>query len=81
MLGPIEQVSTPLAEITPPDPVDQQQQEQQAEKKSGKSDSDQSDVDAALGLISTGPVQLHPDLDEPVTSGSDIFTEDPGTTN
>jgi len=26
-------------------------------------------------------VQLHPDLDEPVTSGSDIFSEGPGTTN
>ena len=80
MLGPIEQVASP-AEIAPPDPVDQEQEQQQADKKSGKSDSDQSDVDAALGLISTGPVQLHPDLDEPVTSGSDIFSEGPGTTN
>ena len=80
MLGPIEQVAS-SAEIAPPDPVDQEQEQQQADKKSGKSDSDQSDVDAALGLISTGPVQLHPDLDEPVTSGSDIFSEGPGTTN
>jgi hypothetical protein len=80
VLGPIEQVAS-SAEIAPPDPVDQEQEQQQADKKSGKSDSDQSDVDAALGLISTGPVQLHPDLDEPVTSGSDIFSEGPGTTN
>lgn len=80
MLGPIQDV-TSVAEITPPDPVDQQQAQEQEDKKSGKSDSDQSDVDAALGLISTNPVQLHPDLNEPVTSGSDIFNQGPGTTN
>jgi hypothetical protein len=80
VLGPIQEVSS-VAEITPPDPVDQQQAQQQQDKKSGKSDSDESDVDAALGLISTGPVQLHPDLDQPVTSGSDIFSEGPGTTD
>jgi hypothetical protein len=68
-------------DITPPDPVDQQQQQEESDKKSGKSDSDQSDVDAALGLISTGPVQVRSDLDQPVTSGSDIFTEGPGTSD
>jgi hypothetical protein len=80
VLGPIEQVVSAV-DITPPDPVDQQQQQEQSDKKEGKSDSDQSDVDAALGLISTNPVQLNPQLDQPVTSGSDIFNEGPGPTN
>jgi hypothetical protein len=66
-----------------PDPVDQQQEQQeaQAEKKSDKSEEgDDSGVDASLGLINTGPVQLKSDLEQPVTSGGmDTLNLDPGT--
>jgi hypothetical protein len=73
-------LTTPSESVVAADPSDQQQQ--QEEKKSDKSDdSDESGVDASLGLINTVPVQLHGDLDEPITSGSDIFSESPGTTN
>jgi hypothetical protein len=71
-------LTSPSESVVAADPSDQQQEE----KKSDKSgDSDESGVDASLGLINTAPVQLHSDLDEPITSGSDIFSEGPGTTN
>jgi hypothetical protein len=64
------------------DPTDQQEeQQQQSEKDSDKSgDSDDSGVDAALGLINTGPVQMKNDLEEPVTSGGlDVLNDIPGS--
>jgi hypothetical protein len=66
------------------DPIDEQQQEQQAEKESKKKagdDDDDGSVDAALGIINSGPIQIHGDLDEPVTSGSDSLSNSPGTTD
>ncbi|MEA3068467.1 MAG: hypothetical protein QOK41_1874 [Sphingomonadales bacterium] len=78
-------LTTPSESVVTADPSDQQQQEQSQEqsedKKKSGDDSDESGVDASLGLINTVPVQLHGDLDEPITSGSDIFSESPGTTN
>jgi hypothetical protein len=78
-------LTSPSESVVAADPSDQQQQEQSQEqsedKKKSGDDSDESGVDASLGLINTVPVQLHSDLDEPITSGSDIFSEGPGTTN
>jgi hypothetical protein len=61
-------------------------QGQEKDKKSEDSDEDSDDgsVDAALGLINTGPVQLKNDLEQPVTSGGmDTMTEipNPGSSN
>jgi hypothetical protein len=81
VLGPIQQVAA--GDLIAPDPIDQQQEQQeaQAEKKSDKKEeADDSGVDASLGLINTGPVQLKTDLEQPVTSGGmDTLNVDPGT--
>jgi hypothetical protein len=62
------------------DPTDDAQEERQ-EKDKG-SDNDDGSVDASLGILNTGPVQLKTDLLEPVTSGGiDTFSDNPGTTN
>ena len=88
VLGPIEQVSNPTAQIATADPSQQQQEQQQAEsqqssgKKKDKGESDDSDdgsTDAALGLINSGPVQVKTDLEQPVTSGGmDTGNQGPG---
>ncbi|NUR14430.1 MAG: hypothetical protein HOQ20_21690, partial [Bradyrhizobium sp.] len=60
---------------------DQQQQDQQQEeqKKDQADGNDDGSVDAALGLINSGPVQLKNDLEQPVTSGGmDSMIENPG---
>jgi hypothetical protein len=70
----------------PADPAEQQQAEaqQQSKKKDKGDDTDDGSVDAALGLINSGPVQLKSDLERPVTSGGMETTIDgpvPGTPN
>jgi hypothetical protein len=55
----------------------------ESDKKKSSADDDGS-VNAALGLINTGPIQLKNDLEEPVTSGGigiDLFGGSPGTSN
>jgi hypothetical protein len=59
---------------------------EEKDKKAEDSDEDSDDgsVDAALGLINTGPVQLKNDLEQPVTSGGmDTMIEipSPGSSN
>jgi hypothetical protein len=78
ILGPIQQVGSPSI-VTTSDPSEQVQQ--QGEKKSDKkSDSDDSGVDASLGLINAAPVQLKSDLEQPVTSGGmETINDIPGT--
>jgi hypothetical protein len=81
VLGPIQQVGNP-GEVAAADPTDQQQQDQQQEeqKKDQADGNDDGSVDAALGLINSGPVQLKNDLEQPVTSGGmDSIIENPGT--
>jgi hypothetical protein len=70
VLGPIQQAGNP-GEVALVDPTDQQQQDQQQEeqKKDQADGNDDGSVDAALGLINSGPVQLKNDLEQPVTSG------------
>jgi hypothetical protein len=66
-------------EIAVSDPSEsaQKQSEKEADKKK---DNDDSGVDASLGLINTGPVQLKNDLEQPVTSGGmNTMIEDPGS--
>jgi hypothetical protein len=46
-------------------------QESDEDKKKDK-DSDDESVDVWLGLINAGPVNLEQQIEEPVTSGSDI---------
>lgn len=91
MLGPIETVASPTANIGTADPSQAQQEQQQAEnqqqaedKKKDKGDSDEDDgsTDAALGLINSGPVQVKTDLEQPVTSGGmDTMNQGPGPQN
>jgi flagellar capping protein FliD len=78
VLGPIESVTGAGASAAA-DPSEQEQKE--AEKKSDeKGDSDDSGVDASLGLINSGPVQLKTDLEQPVTSGGmETMNEIPGS--
>ena len=80
VLGPIEGITSPGATASAAaDPSEQEQQE--AEKKSDKKgDSDDSGVDASLGLINSAPVQVKTDLEQPVTSGGmETIIEIPGT--
>ena len=67
VLGPIQQTVRP-ADIVTADPSEQEQQqnEKESDKKSENADSG---VDASLGLINTGPVQVKSNLEQPVTSG------------
>ena len=59
-------------------------QSSQDSDDSDDSDSDdsgdsQTNVDATLGLINTGPVNVSPQVDEPITSGGDGgFSDGPG---
>jgi hypothetical protein len=81
VLGPIQQGSSP-GQVTTPDPTRQQQeQEQQQDQEKDQADGNEDgSVDAALGLINSGPVQLKNDLEQPVTSGGmDTMIENPGT--
>jgi hypothetical protein len=77
VLGPIEQVASPV-ELATSDPS--QTAQQQGEKESAKKkDNADSGVDPSLGLINTGPVQLKSNLDQPVTSGGmNTTVDDPG---
>jgi len=82
VLGPIEGITSPGATASAGvDPSERDQQE--AEKKSDKKgDSDDSGVDASLGLINSAPVQVKTDLEQPVTSGGmETMVETPGTEN
>ena len=63
MLGPIGGTDIGTAS-------DEQQQAEE-DKKKYKGSNDES-VDAWLGLINVGPLNLDQPIDEPVTSGSDI---------
>jgi hypothetical protein len=84
VLGPIEQVANPTADIATADPSQSEQEQQQAEEKKDKGDSDEDDgsTDAALGLINSGPVQVKTDLEQPVTSGGmDTMNQGPGPQN
>ena len=63
MLGPIGGTDIGTAS-------DEQQQAEE-DKKKDKGSNDES-VDAWLGLINVGPLNLDQAIDEPVTSGSDI---------
>ena len=78
ILGPIQQLASP-SDLVTADPSEREQQ--QAEKESDKkSDSDDSGVDASLGLINAAPVQVKSDLEQPVTSGGmETMIEGPGT--
>ena len=80
ILGPIQQAAG-SSDIVAADPSEQEQQ--QGEKKSDKKgDSDDSGVDASLGLINTAPVQLKTDLEQPVTSGGmETMNEIPGNSD
>ena len=81
MLGPIQQGRGP-GQVRTPDPTSQQQeQEQQQDQEKDQADGNEDgSVDAALGLINSGPVQLKNDLEQPVTSGGmDTMIENPGT--
>ena len=77
VLGPIQEVANPV-DIAVSDSSESAQQ--QGEKESDKKkENDDSGVDASLGLINTGPVQLKNDLEQPVTSGGmSTVVEDPG---
>ena len=60
--------------------ADEQQSKTDSDKKKDESDDDDDgSVNAALGLINSGPVQLKNDLEQPVTSGGmDTMIENPG---
>ena len=60
--------------------AEEQQSEKDSDKKKDESDDDDGgSVNAALGLINSGPVQLKNDLEQPVTSGGmDTMIENPG---
>jgi hypothetical protein len=56
-----------------------EQSDQQSDEDSDDSGDDQTKVDAALGLVNTGPVNIDQPVDEPVTSGGDGgFGDGPG---
>jgi hypothetical protein len=59
---------------------DQSSQDSDDSDDSDSDDSDsQTNVDATLGLINTGPVNVSPQVDEPITSGGDGgFSDGPG---
>ena len=70
-------MSSPL-DLGTNDPADDQS-EQDSDDDSEDSGDDQSSVDATLGLVNTGPVNVNPPVDEPITSGGDGgFTDGPG---
>jgi len=67
ILGPIGEMSSPLDLATndPSEPKD-------SDDSDDSDDSgDQTNVDATLGLINTGPVNVTVPVDEPITSGGD----------
>lgn len=77
VLGPIQETVRP-ADIVAADPSEQEQQqnEKESEKKSENADSG---VDASLGLINIGPVEVRSNLEQPVTSGGmETMDEGPG---
>jgi hypothetical protein len=88
ILGPVNQVSSPIQVVTAGDPIDQKlveeqsQQEQKQDSDDAGDDDDSSDAgtDTSLGLINSGPVQLKNDLEAPITSGGmDTVIIEPGT--
>jgi len=77
VLGPIQETVRP-ADIVAADPSEQEQQqnEKESDKKSENADSG---VDASLGLINIGPVEVRSNLEQPVTSGGmETMDEGPG---
>ena len=66
MLGPIASNDTSAAT------GDDQQSDDDKKKDKDDSDADDESVQAWLGLINAGPINLNQPIEEPVTSGSDI---------
>lgn len=69
ILGPIGEMSSPL-DLGANDPTDPQDQDSDDSDDSDDS-GDQTNVDATLGLVNTGPVNVTVPVDEPITSGGD----------
>jgi hypothetical protein len=69
VLGPIQGISSPGASASAVADATEQEQQEADEKSDKEGDGDDSGVDASLGLINSGPVQMKTDLEQPVTSG------------
>jgi hypothetical protein len=55
------------------------QSDESSDEDSEDSGDDQGSVDATLGLVNTGPVNIDQPVDEPITSGGDGgFGDGPG---
>jgi hypothetical protein len=73
ILGPIGEMSSPL------DTAANEQDGDQSEDEDSDEGDDESSVDATLGLVNTGPVNIDQPVDEPITSGGDGgFGDGPG---
>jgi filamentous hemagglutinin family protein len=68
ILGPIGEMSSPL-DLSSNDPSDDQSD--QDSDDDGDDSDDQTNVDATLGLVNTGPVNIEQPIDQPITSGGD----------
>ena len=66
MLGPLGLTDTATT------PEDQQPESDDDKKKDEDDDGSDQGVQAWLGLINAGPINLDQQIEEPVTSGSDI---------
>ena len=73
MLGPVE--TNAPTDLVANEPEDQQEQ---AEEESEDSGDDETAFDASLGPVNTGPVQVEPPIDQPVTSGGAGLADVPG---
>ena len=55
-----------------------QDSDQSDDESDDSGDDSQTSADATLGLINTGPVNVNPPIDDPITSGGDGgFTDGP----
>jgi hypothetical protein len=78
LLGPINEMNSPFDLGT--DETAQENQDEESDSEEGGDK--QTNVDASLGLINTGPVSVDLTVDQPITSGSDgMISDGPGGPN
>jgi hypothetical protein len=73
ILGPIGDMTSPLdlGGTDPADPPGDDGTDDSDDSDNSDDSGDQTNVDATLGIINTGPVNIAPPVDEPITSGGD----------
>jgi hypothetical protein len=79
LLGPINEMNSP-SDLGSQETAQENQDEEGDDSEEGGDK--QTNVDASLGLINTGPVSVDLTVDQPITSGSDgMISDGPGGPN